>query len=169
MLLGGFEMKIRDLLNVDKAIKLKNKELEDKKYELEKLRQEAEELKLIVDFNNKQYSKEELINITDMYYVKNRNTGVVYFATKMVSNVLDYKFVDIFTNETITSFSSYTLSVMESDRNSYELYFCKPINLAFPEVRVYLDRMVPKILLQKLYYQANGIYEKALRLGAIKD
>lgn len=162
-------MKLKDLLSIDKAIETKNIELAEKKRELEMLRQEVEELKLILDFNNKEYSKEELINITDIYYVKNIHTGVVYFVRKMESKTLDYKFVDIFTDKTLFCFTNSELFTMERGRNRFESYSCKPINVAFSEVCVYLDGMVPKILLQKLYYHANGIDEKVLRIGAMKD
>ena len=52
-------MKIQELLNLDKA-------LVEKKQELEKLRKEAEELKLIMEINNKEISK-DLVDITNIY------------------------------------------------------------------------------------------------------
>lgn len=49
------------------------------------------------------------------------------------------------------------------------LFSTKHIKESYPEVNVYLDNMVPKVLLQKLYYRANGIDEKVLKRGMLKE
>ena len=102
-----------------------------------------------------------------MYLLNKKDSDIVCFVNKIKLAEYKYKFVDIYTNEDVRFFTSADLIDMEGDWNI--LYFCKHIKEAFPETRIYLDGMVPKLLIQKLYYQVNGIDEKKLKLGAIKD
>lgn len=162
-------MKIRDLLNIEKAIATKNKELEEKKHELERLRQEAEKLKLIVDINNRQYTEDELINVNNIYIFISKAKGnrVRFVEKRKTKRVFYYDFVDIYTKEFIGTFNSGEIYDIKTGND--HLYFCNELKDAFPETLIYLDGMVPRLLLQKLYYQANGIDEKILKLGTMKD
>lgn len=54
-------MKIQELFHIDKALK-------EKKQELERLRKETEELKLIMEINNKEISS-DLVDITNVMYL----------------------------------------------------------------------------------------------------
>lgn len=160
-------MKIKDLLNIEKVIEVKNIELEEKKQELARLRQEAEKLKFMIDLNNKDYRDDELIDINNIYLIKKKKSDVVCFANKIEIAFLKYRFVDIYTNENIAYLSNFEL--LDALEGNNILYFCKAIREAFPEIRVYPDGKVPKLLIQKLYYQANGVDNKVLKRGIITD
>jgi len=159
-------MKIKDLLNIEKAIVVKEFELEESKKELEKLRQEAEQLKLIVDINSSHYNGEDLISIKDMYLFRNKTSNITHFAKKIECEPLNYKFVDIYTGERLTYLNS--LELINAKRDNNRTYYCESISEVFPVMRIYLDGMVPKILLQKLYYEVNGIDNKVLKIGVMK-
>lgn len=160
-------MKFWDLLNIERAIDVKKTELEEIKKELQLLQKEVEEFKLMIDINNKYYSLDELINIENIYLVKEKHSGINYFAKRIEYDTLKYKFVDIYTNESIVYLNVLDLCNVINGYDKY--YYCQPIIDAFPETRVYLDGRVPKILIQKLYYQVNGIDNKVLKKGAMKD
>ena len=160
-------MKIQELLNLDKA-------LVEKKQELEKLRKEAEELKLIMEINNKEISK-DLVDITNIYiyiYQKARS-DVKFFVKKKEEKPYPFpvRLFDIFSGEQKEFMYSNSEFIRSQNPSLWHnsLFFTVHIKEAYPEVNVYPDNMVPKVLLQKLYYRANGINEKVLKRGALKE
>lgn len=157
-------MKIQELFHLDKA-------LAEKKQELEKLRQEAEELKLMIEINNKEISK-DLIDITNVYVYQKARSNVKLFVEKKEkrTDFFPLRLVNIFSSEEVTFCKN--SEFMHSQHPGLwpgHNFFTTHIKEAYPEVNVYPDNMVPKVLLQKLYYRANGIDEKVLKRGALKE
>lgn len=154
-------MKIQELFHLDKA-------LAEKKQELENLRKEAEELKLIIEINNKEISK-DLIDITNVYTYQKDRSNVVHFVKKE-GILVPIKLIDIFSDELLEN-----VNIVDFVGTQYRCCYdglnftTQHIKEAYPEVNVYSDNMVPKILLQKLYYRVNGIDEKVLKRGALKE
>lgn len=158
-------MKIKDLLNVEKAIAVKTVQLEQAKKELERLRQEAEQLKLITDINSNRYRSEDLIDVNNMYLFRDKASNITHFAKKIECEPLNYKFVDIYTGERLTYLNS--LELIGAKRDSDRTYYCEAISEVFPVTRIYLDGRVPKVLIQKLYYEVNDIDNKVLKIGVM--
>jgi len=156
-------MKIKDLLSVEKAVEVKKLELEETKKELQLLQNEVEKFKLMVDMNNKHYSYNELISIKNIYLVNEKHSGINYFAKREEYDTLKYKFVDIYTNDSIVYLN--VSDLCDAINGCHKYYYCQPIIKAFPETHIYLDGKVPKILMQKLYYQVNGLDNKVLKKG----
>lgn len=157
-------MKIQELFHINKA-------LAEKKLELEKLRQEVEELKLMIEVNNQEISK-DLIDITNIYVYQKARSNVKFFVEKKEKNSYPFpvRLFDIFSGEEIEfAYKSDFLRSQRSDLWHNNYFFTIHIKEAYPEVNVYPDNMVPKMLLQKLYYRANGIDEKVLKRGALKE
>ena len=102
-----------------------------------------------------------------IYIYLRKKSNVVCFTERVQIAFLKYKFVDIFTNESIGYLTNSEL--YDEENGCSNLYFCTVAKEVFHEMCVYLDGMVPKMLIQKLYYQVNGIDEKVLKLGAMKD
>lgn len=158
-------MKIQELLNLDKA-------LAEKKQELERLRKEAEELKLIMEINNKEISS-DLVDVTNVYVYQKARSDVKFFVEKKEKGSYPFsvRLFDIFSGEQ-KEFMCSKSEFLRSHRPDLwhnSLFFTVHIKEAYPEVNVYPDNMVPKVLLQKLYYRANGINEKVLKRGALKE
>lgn len=142
-------MKIQELFQLDKSIAKK--------------KQELEELKLILEVMKKENS-EDSIDINDVYIFKSSNSNTKYFCHK----VFDYppyrniKLIDIFSNKVVRVYHSFGEFVFNRDEQTH-------IRDVLPEVNVYPTGKVPKILLQKLYYRVNGIDEKVLKRGTLKE
>lgn len=158
-------MKIQELFQLDKSLK-------EKKQELENLRQEAEELKLMIEINNKEIS-EDLIDITNVYVYQKARSNVKFFVEKKEKKSYPFpvRLFDIFSGEQKECMYS-SSEFMQSQRPDLwprSDFFTLPIKEVYPEVNVYPDNMVPKVLLQKLYYRANGIDEKVLKRGTLKE
>lgn len=157
-------MKIQELFHIDKSLK-------EKKQELEKLRKEAEELKLMIEINNKEIS-EDLIDITNVYVYRKARSNVKLFVEKKEKDIHPFpiRLFDIFSGKQKDMCSK--TEFMRSQRPDLwprSDFFTLPIKETYPEVNVYPDNMVPKILLQKLYYRANRIDEKVLKRGTLKE
>lgn len=93
-------MKIQELLNVEKA-------LIEKKKELEELRKEAEEFQMMIDVNMKQ---NDTINIHDVYVVTYENIHYFCLKKKEKGQIQTWiRFYDIFSSREIlfTSWSDF--------------------------------------------------------------
>lgn len=134
-------MRFIDLFNIDKALADKERELEEKKIKLKELEEEIKLLELI--FNDKSSSK-NLIDISNVYVICKNN--VIYFAKE---KMLDLDYYDIFNGKFVCDYKTIVISDIISLHGS--------IKEVFKEVLVYPDGMVPKELLQYLYYKANDI------------
>lgn len=152
-------MKIRDLLIIEKVI-------EAKRQELEKLRQEANEFKLMLEINSYK-SQDDMININNVYLFKEVNDNYISFIKKQEAQTGKYKLTDVFTGEVHRYFD--TIEFIDAECHFHKLYRLKYIKDAFPEVLAYPDGNIPKLLLQQLYYQANNIDEKVLKKALMKD
>ena len=126
----------------------------------------------MIEINNKEISQ-DLIDITDVYVYQKARSNVKLFVEKKEKKSYPFpvRLFDIFTGEEKEYMYSKS-EFMRSQRpdlwhNSF--FFTMHIKEAYPEVNVYLDNMVPKVLLQKLYYRANGIDEKVLKRGSLKE
>lgn len=155
-------MKIQELLNLDKEIK-------KKKEELQELKEEIEEYQLMLEINQKE-TREDLIDITDVYVYQNLDSNTALFVEKRVRNLGGRNPIDlinIFTEKSIQSISYSNFLML-----CYAYYqgeMLTEIGKMYPEVKVYPDNLVPKLLLQKLYYRANGVDKKVLKRGALKE
>lgn len=155
-------MKIIELLDVEKAIKIK-------KQELEELRREVELLNTMIESKTNQEGK---VDVSNVYIFRKRGNNVFSFVRRQEMNYTsNYTLYDIFSDELVSVYSQRAFkSVIH---NAYSELFLDDyiisIKEAFPEVNVYVDGNVPKLLLQKLYYRANGIDEKVLKRGVMKD
>lgn len=165
-------MKITDLFNLEKMIKLKKLELELTKQELEKLRKEAEELKLMIEINNKQNS-DDMVDISNVVVID--YCGKKYFAEEVyekISITECWRYIDVFSDKEIfhkmegTSISYY---FNDNDEVSNDILWIKKIEHVYPEVNCYPEGKVPKLLLQKLYYEANNIDAKVLKRGVLQE
>ncbi len=166
-------MKIKDLFNLEQAIHHKNKELRDKKQELEKLKKEAEELKLMIQLNQQE-------NNTDMIDISNVKVANYYgkicfvLEKKVLMGDTIWYSKDLFSgNELFWKYEN--PSVIGKDyiymdilnQSTKEISIMGPIEAICPEVNCYLDKKVPKLLLQKLYYEMNHIDEKMLKKAIV--
>ena len=144
-------MKIQELFNIDKA-------LEEKRKELEALRQEAEELQMMIDVNTK---KEDTVDISNVYDVTYEN--IHYFCQKKEEVIIStwVYFYDIFSDREILCTGKGIF--LMCNRNSTVDFSAYPIREVFKEVNVYPNEQVPRLLLQKLYYQVNKIDAKTLK------
>lgn len=148
-------MKIQELLNLDKALK-------EKKHELEKLRKEVEELKLMVEVINKKNS-EDLIDINYVYVLEIADSNTKYFCYRVRRDLCsNIELIDVFSNTRRKSYCTIHDYACSKDKMTY-------IKDAIPEVNVYPTGKVPRVLLQRLYYRANGIDEKVLKRGTLKE
>ncbi len=167
-------MKIKDLFNLEQAIHHKNIELRDKKQELEKLQKEAEELKLMIQLNQQE-------NNTDMIDISNVKVanyyGKICFVLEeerkaFTGDTLWYS-KDLFSGKELfwkykhPTFMGEDYIYMVDDGKREEVSIMGPIEAICPEVNCYFDRKVPKLLLQKLYYEMNHIDEKILEKAIV--
>ena len=159
-------MKIKDLLNVEKAIEAKNIELAEKKQELEKLRQEAKELELMIEINNTK-NQNDMIDISNIFLFRVYKSSVVRFIKTTESFFDGYRIIDIFSNEYIHHCSK--SNFIDAKFGRYYAFSVSHIKEVYPEVLAYQNSKVPKLLLQKLYYEANSIDEKVLKRALMKD
>lgn len=158
-------MKIKDLLNIEKSIAEKNIELEEQKQELEKLRLEAEKLKLTIEINNAK-NQDDMIDISNIYLYREIKSDVVLFI-KRIENVNGYKLIDIFSNKHVRYCDRFEF-IDAKFAKAFD-FSIEHIKEVYPEVLAYPNGLVPKLLLQKLYYEANNIDEKVLQKALMKD
>lgn len=116
------------------------------------LTDEIEKLEII---RNRNLNNEKLVDTTDLYVIK--KNGVTYITKK--SNRFDGLYKDIF-NESNTFSYIENLSPYRFDLNSI-----KPIREEFEEINAYPDGQVPEKLLELLYYKANNIDSKMLKMA----
>lgn len=131
----------KELLDIEK-------QLNRKKYELEKLKEEAELYELMIKINNENCDK---VDIRDIYVVR-VDDGIHFVKEKFrTDSYYRYHYIDILSGLTIHS------CVWSYEVNK------EPIKKVFPELKAYINGQAPRLLVQKLYYQANGIDTKVLK------
>lgn len=147
-------MKLTELLNIKKALNEAKQELEELNREKVELKQEINELKQEEDliremlvFNTQDHQPKLNLNINDVYVLKNKS-GVHFVRKKGVTGYISMH--DIFTNGIYVEWCKNVVNL-------------PTVPEVYPEVKVYLDGKVPKLHLQKLYYQANHIDAKVLK------
>ena len=89
-----------------------------------------------------------------------------YFCQKQEGPHDWVKLYDIFSGKKIQSCTKFDF--LRCNHNSLDGFNAYPIREFFPEVNVYPNEQVPRLLLQKLYYEANGIDNKILKKSMIK-
>lgn len=147
-------MKIKELFHLDKAL------LERKK-ELEKLKEEAERLKLKIKNKNDEISRDR-IDIKDVYVYQNIESNVKFFVqkkrnTKLYDNNFPLILTNIFTGEIVESL--YNSDFIRAQERYSTKFTIKHIGDVYPELNAYPNNMVPKVLLQELYCHESSVDE----------
>lgn len=159
-------MRIKDLLNIWKSIVVKENQLRNTKRELEKLREEIEMITSTIDINSDHYKQEDLIYVGNMYLFRDKSSNITHFVQRIEYETFHYELVDIYTGEKVARFTLYGL--MDAVNGINKSCYCQSINEFFPITQVYVDGKVPKILIQKLYYEVNNIDNKVLKIGVMQ-
>lgn len=156
-------MKIRDLFNLEKAIEEKKEELDDLKFQLEEtkkllesLQEEQTFIECMIDYNENNMNNNSAllkIDINNTYVYNDK--GINHFVTIKNSMGL-IKLRDILNNDLMLVYSD--------ERRKLKL-----LVTVYPEILTYMDGNVPLTLLQKLYYESNGIDSKVLKKAKINE
>lgn len=156
-------MKIRDLFNLEKAIEEKKEELDDLKFQLEEtkkllesLQEEQTFIECMIDYNENNMNNNSAllkIDINNTYRI-NYN-GIFHFVT--TNSMIGWiHLTDIFNGD--------VFCIYEDEKHKLKL-----LVTVYPEILTYMDGNVPLTLLQKLYYESNGIDSKVLKKAKINE
>ncbi len=165
-------MKIRELFQIEKTMMDKNKELQEAKQELENLKREIEELRLTIEIN-RQKNSANLVDI-DHLMVVNYNGKKCFALIQPISSgkYAIWKMVDYFSNQELFLYYTYTANCYSIDGSfliNDKVSVLGKAEVVCKELMCYTNQKVPEFLLQKCYYQMNGIDEKVLQKALVKS
>lgn len=143
-------MKIKDLFNINKCLKQKENQLKMKEEKLKELEEKIKMLELI--YNDNFMNNNDTIDISNVYVVNLNDIKYITYAADSECftyyyNIFSDKLMVLLYKDPGVLFSHY-----EPD-----IQLPKHISRVSKEVNVYSDGMVPKGLLQYLYYKMNNI------------